>query len=80
VCVCGCWSQIEPEGAQALEADIVCGSGDRRGLIGAIERFCAERERVSRVDEALRRRSFEELPWAATPAAPAPCSGCRTAA
>ena len=62
VAVCGCWSQIEPEEASALEADIVYGSGDRRALAEDIERAVEERTRITKVDEALRRRTFEELP------------------
>ena len=35
--VCGCASQIEPDAAEQLGADLVSGSGDRRGLAAALE-------------------------------------------
>lgn len=62
IAVCGCWSQISPDEAASLGAHIVSGSGDRRGFIAAIERYAAERERLTLTDDAMKRRRFEPLP------------------
>jgi len=56
--VCGCFSQIEPEEAKKLGADIVFGSGDRRGVVDAI---LAAVPTVS-LDDPFKRREFEPLP------------------
>ncbi len=61
--ICGCWAQIEPREAEELGADLVWGSGDRRGFVEALERAvagCAEPE--VRVDRPFARREFERLP------------------
>lgn len=60
--VCGCFSQIEPQQADSLGADIVYGSGDRLKLIDDIERVYSERSRVVRVDDPFKRTEFELLP------------------
>lgn len=48
--VCGCWAQTEPDAAEAIGADIVWGSGDRRGFVEALERAVAEDARERSVD------------------------------
>lgn len=60
--VCGCWAQIDASAAAALGADIVQGTGDRHGLVEAIEHALSSRERVSVIDKPFTRRDFEELP------------------
>ena len=62
VAVCGCYAQTEPEAAAALEADLVGGSGDRMAFLDLLEEAVRERgaKRLA-VDEALKRRTFEEL-------------------
>ena len=60
--VCGCWSQVEPDSAAALGADIVWGSGDRHGFIDALERAVAGGGRQEGVDRPFTRRSIERLP------------------
>lgn len=60
--VCGCWSQIEPRAAEALGADIVRGSGDRRALVLDIEKALAQRERSVIIDKPFQRRELERLP------------------
>ena len=62
VAVCGCFSQLCPEELDALGADIVCGSGDRRRLVSDIEAFFTAREKVRNVDDPFSRRVFEPLP------------------
>ena len=56
--VCGCFSQLEPEEAAALGADIVFGSGDKRALADAIVKALPARH----VDDPFQRRVFEPLP------------------
>ena len=41
--VCGCWAQVEPDAAEALGADVACGSGDRRGFVAAAERAALQK-------------------------------------
>jgi threonylcarbamoyladenosine tRNA methylthiotransferase MtaB len=69
VAVCGCFSQIYPDDAAALGADIVTGSGERMKLADAVERAYASRsgglgvtERIIDVGDPLGRRGFERLP------------------
>ena len=61
--LCGCWSQIEPEAAAALGAEVVFGTGDRQGFVAAVEAAAAERtgERVEHLTDPFRRTAFEEL-------------------
>ena len=44
VAVCGCLSQLDPSAARELGADLVGGSGDRRGFALEIERLSANAE------------------------------------
>ena len=60
--VCGCWAQTEPGAAEALGADIVWGSGDRRGFVEAAERAVQEGVFTSSVDKPFERRIIEDLP------------------
>ena len=62
--VCGCFPQTHPGAAEELGADLVCGTGDRNGFWDALEGVLAEEKGriVTRVDNALQRREFEELP------------------
>ncbi len=68
IAVCGCYSQIDPEEASGLDADIVFGSGQRTALVDALEAAVSERknemERQYRkeIDNPFLRREFEELP------------------
>lgn len=60
--VCGCWAQVEPYAAEALGADVVWGSGDRRGFIEAAERAVTERAKARSIDKPFERRIMEDLP------------------
>lgn len=60
--VCGCWAQTEPDAAEAIGADVVWGSGDRRGFVEAIERAVAEGARQRGIDRPFERRLIEDLP------------------
>ena len=62
IAVCGCWSQISPEEAKALGAQLVGGSGDRRAFVEQMEETFRTRQTRVVTDEALRRRVFEPLP------------------
>ena len=59
----GCWTQVDSEGAAALGADVVFGTGDRRGFVDAVEAAASLRPAKRRsLDDPFRRRAFEELP------------------
>ena len=62
VAVCGCYSQISPEDVEKLGADLVAGSGDRAQFLDDLEAVMRTRSHVVRVDEALKRRTYEPLP------------------
>lgn len=62
VAVCGCFSQISPDEMEALDADLIYGSGDRRQLVEDIHRVMESREKVRHIDDPFRRRIFECLP------------------
>ena len=66
--ICGCYAQVSPGEAAALEADVVSGTGDRLGFLEALERAAAARmagltpAQAVRVDPARKRGGFEVLP------------------
>ena len=67
IAVCGCLSQLEAESVEALGADLVGGSGDRRGFAIEIEKAVANlksgtRDSEFEIDKHLRIDQFEELP------------------
>jgi threonylcarbamoyladenosine tRNA methylthiotransferase MtaB len=67
VAVCGCFSQVSPEEIRALGVDVIAGSGDRAGLVDALEKAVkapkAEKSAPEEyLDDALNRRAFESLP------------------
>ena len=62
VAVCGCYSQLSPSDVSALGADIVFGSGDRKGFIDALERAVLSNERIREIDDPFQRKLFEDLP------------------
>lgn len=62
IAVCGCYSQLSPSDVSAVGADIVYGSGDRKGFIDAVEQAVLSKERRMAVDNPFCRRIFEELP------------------
>lgn len=62
IAVCGCFSQINPEAAEDLGADLVSGSGEKLAFLDELERVCSEKIKIRDVDEALHRRKFEQLP------------------
>lgn len=60
--VAGCWSQLQPEEAARLGAQVVFGTGDRRGFVRAVERAVEEGVTARCTDNPFRRQAFEELP------------------
>ena len=60
--VCGCYPQTHPQDAEALDVDLVAGTGDRMRFLDLLEDAAREKEPVVSLDEALRRRTFEVLP------------------
>lgn len=62
VAVCGCYSQHAADEVEALEADIIGGSGDRAGFVRMLIDAAETRQKERSVDLALRRRDFEVLP------------------
>ena len=60
--VCGCYSQLSPDSAEKLGADVVYGSGDRMKLVHDIEEAYERGSAARNVDKPFERREFEELP------------------
>ena len=60
--VCGCWSQLSPEDAAALGADVIHGSGDKKAFVDAIIRSLEDRVQSRMIDDPFRRYEFEPLP------------------
>lgn len=61
VAVCGCYAQTSPEDIEAMEVDLIYGTGDRMQFLDDLERMIHGKQSVH-VDEVMRRRSFEFLP------------------
>lgn len=62
VAVSGCYSQLSPDAAERLGADVIFGTGDRVKLVEAVENAVANGEKLRCVDKPFERRVFEELP------------------
>ena len=62
VALCGCYPQVSPEEAAKLDADLIGGSGDRMGFLNLLEQMAENRQKTVAVDDAFRRRTFEQLP------------------
>lgn len=60
--VCGCYSQLEPEKIEELDAAVIFGAADRGEFVAAVEKAVAENERSKKIDEPFRRRYIEDLP------------------
>ena len=60
--VCGCWSQLAPEDAAAIGADVVHGSGDKHAFVRDVLSALADRSTHTYVDDPFRRFEFEPLP------------------
>ena len=62
IAVCGCYTQHDAEAVKALGADVLGGSGDRKGFLEAVIATAGDRQHRQRLDEALKRKEFEILP------------------
>lgn len=62
LCVCGCWSQIAPDAAAEIGASVICGTGNRRGFIDAVEKAVNEKASLRSVPDKRLPCPFEELP------------------
>ncbi len=60
--VCGCWSQLSPEDAASIGADVIHGSGAKQEFVEDILKALAERQQITEVDDPFQRRIFEDLP------------------
>ena len=59
----GCYPQAFPEeAAQFMEADLVCGNGDRKAILGNVEKLLDGYERIVAIAPHQRGEQFEELP------------------
>ena len=62
VAACGCYVQTHPDEAAGLALDLIAGTGDRMAFLDLLEQAAHEKEPVTLLDDALRRRQFEVLP------------------
>ena len=63
VALCGCYPQTHPEDVKDLPVDLAAGTGDRVRFVELVERAWAERrEKITALDDAMKRRTFEPLP------------------
>ncbi len=62
--VCGCHSQHDSDAVRALGADLIGGSGDRKGFLAQLVSLAeaSRRECITMTDNALARRQYETLP------------------
>jgi threonylcarbamoyladenosine tRNA methylthiotransferase MtaB len=63
VALCGCYPQTHPEAIKSLPVDLAAGTGDRARFVELVERAWSERrEKITALDDAMKRRTFEPLP------------------
>ena len=62
VAACGCYVQTHSDEAAGLELDLIAGTGDRMAFLDLLEQAAREKEPLTLLDDALRRREFEVLP------------------
>ena len=59
----GCYPQAFPEeAAQFMEADLVCGNGDRKAILENVQKLLDGHERIVAIAPHQRGEQFEELP------------------
>ena len=59
----GCYPQAFPEeAAQFMEADLVCGNGDRKAILENVQKLLDGHERIVAITPHQRGEQFEELP------------------
>ena len=62
VAACGCYVQTHAEEAAGLDVDLIAGTGDRMAFLDLLEQAVREKQPVTLLDDALKRRTFEVLP------------------
>ncbi len=62
VAVCGCYSQIEPDAAEALGANVIFGANNREKLVDAVEEAFLQGKKRREIDEPFKRDKIEKLP------------------
>ena len=70
IAACGCYAQTHADDVAALGVDVLAGTNDRMGFLDLVERAALQRggaqgataAPIVRLDDALRRRTFEVLP------------------
>ena len=62
VAACGCYVQTHSDEAAGLGLDLIAGTGDRMAFLDLLEQAAREKEPLTLLDDALRRRAFEVLP------------------
>ena len=62
VAACGCYVQTHPDEAAGLDVDLIAGTGDRMAFLDLFEQAAGEKQPLTLLDDALRRRDFEVLP------------------
>lgn len=62
VAACGCYVQTHPDEAAGLDIDLIAGTGDRMAFLDLFEQAAGEKQPMTLLDDALRRREFEVLP------------------
>ena len=62
VAACGCYVQTHAAEAASLDIDLIAGTGDRMAFLDLLEQAARERQPLTLLDDALRRREFEILP------------------
>lgn len=62
VALCGCYPQVSPKEAEALGVDLIAGTGGREAFLTLLEEVWIGKNKVVAVDDAMKRRVFEQLP------------------
>ena len=62
VAACGCYVQTHSDETAGLGLDLIAGTGDRMAFLDLLEQAAREKEPLTLLDDALRRRAFEVLP------------------
>ena len=62
IAVCGCYAQTRPEAIEALDVDLIAGTGDRVAFLDRLEEIFRTRQKEILVDNAMNRREYEMLP------------------
>ena len=62
VAACGCYVQTHAAEAAGLDVDLIAGTGDRMAFLDLLEQAAREKQPVTLLDDAMKRRRFEVLP------------------